>query len=310
LYSVVVAYKSAQAATTPFLFRTYFAIDHPPIRRGTRTPIRNPGPPQNLEIPFVGRATSAAPGYFRPVRIPQNGGGTISFKDGGFGCNNPSNEIRRDVINQYDDRNENLGPFISIGTGQQEDVNMFPTDGAFKHIRHFAKNLKTAISLPSLTGGAHENMRDSASDGSVVKFPYFRFEGGPRLGKVDMDSWVGHKLTKITGRDSTSGCKTLEQIEIAVAMYLSQDPDANKDLDQAAKLLVKRRRWMTRDQSAWDRYACASWYICPFGDCKGKKRQKTRTDFKKHVLDDHKFEVKTEVLEVGLTKHRQCWLYE
>jgi hypothetical protein len=310
--TVVVAYTNERTATTPYLFRTYRAFDYVD-RRNTQTPIRNPGDPQSLEIPIIGRATSAAPGYFRPVEIPTNGSNgyrkTISFKDGGFGCNNPSNEVRRDIKCRHGDRNENLGPFVSVGTGQQEDVDMFPRDGAFKHIRHFVKNVKTVISLPPLTEGAHLSMRDAAFDGNRVIFPYFRFDGGPRLGKLPMDSWSGHKFTRITGRDSTSGCKTLEEIEIAVTMYLKDDPDANNDLDKAAKLLVQRRRLRTRDKSAWDRYACASWYQCPFGDCKDKRRHETSIDFKNHVIRDHKFQVDTDVLEAQLVKSRHCWLY-
>jgi hypothetical protein len=308
----VVAFSSDGASTKPFLFRTYEAFDNRAIsRRDTANPTRNPGKPQQIEISLVGRATSAAPGYFKPVSIPnQNGGGRSSFKDGGFGCNNPSNEVRRDVVNKHGGRNENLGPYISIGTGEQPDVHMFVRDGAFQRIRNVAQNLRTAISLPSLTEGAHLNMIDAARDGNKETFPYFRFDGGPRLGKLPMDSWKGHKLTKITGRDPTSGCKTLEDMDSAIAMYLRED-EVNNALDKAAKLLVKRRRLRTRDQSAWDRYACASWYLCPFGDCqKGTLTFETRADFRRHVLNDHKYQVKEELLEASLTTCRQCWLYD
>jgi hypothetical protein len=276
-------------------------------RRHAINKIRNPGPAQNLDIPAVGRATSAAPGYFAPAEIRINGGQTIKFKDGGFGCNNPSDEIRRDVRALNGSSNKNLGPFISIGTGTDRVIEKFPTDGAFKHIRGFWRNLKSSTDMVSLTAGAHESMLDAASDGDDENFPYFRFDGGERLGALKMDAWVGHKLVGITGRDPTPGCKTIEEMNTAVAMYL-QNPHVSAKLDEVAELLVRRRRYQIRDKSKWDRYACASWYQCPY-PCKGGKRFDTLCGFREHVLREHRNPAMLADLETELAKFRHCWIY-
>jgi hypothetical protein len=303
--SAVVAYASNGTATTPYLFRTYQTYEMKE-RVTTRNKVRNPGEALVLDITLVGRATSAAPGYFPPVKI-RSGKGTVKFKDGGFGTNNPSDEIRRDVKHLHGNTNSMLGPFISIGTGC-DDVKMFAGDGAFLRIREVWKNAMTAFSLPSLTTGTHENMLGAAFDGNRRVFPYHRFDGGERLGKVKMDSWAGHKYTGITGRDATPGCKTLEEIEVAVAMYL-RNSEVSKELDAAAELLVKRRRFRMRDKSNWDRYASASWYQCPFDGCKDKRRHDTLRQFREHVVRHHQYQVSPEVLGAALAESRRCWVY-
>ena len=84
-----------------------------------------------MDIPLVGRATTAAPGYFR--HLTTRIGGMIRFKDGGFGCNNPSWEIYKDIKALLANGSKDMGPFISIGTGVS-DVHLFPVKQG--HLRH------------------------------------------------------------------------------------------------------------------------------------------------------------------------------
>lgn len=57
---------------------------------------RNPGRQDNFPIPQVGRATSAAPFYFKAVKLDKDNL-DLELIDGGFGANNPSEEAYREV---------------------------------------------------------------------------------------------------------------------------------------------------------------------------------------------------------------------
>ncbi len=57
---------------------------------------RNPGRHDNYPISQVGRATSAAPFYFKAVKLDKHDP-NLELIDGGFGANNPSEEAYREV---------------------------------------------------------------------------------------------------------------------------------------------------------------------------------------------------------------------
>jgi patatin-like phospholipase/acyl hydrolase len=71
--------QSGGTTEAPYLFRAY---DHD---RAMTSLVRNPGGAQDVPITGVARATSAAPTYFKTMKIHGQG-----FQDGGFGANNPS----------------------------------------------------------------------------------------------------------------------------------------------------------------------------------------------------------------------------
>ena len=237
-----------------------------------------------------------------------NGPEVVTFKDGGFGSNNPSEEAYYDIANKHGGTSKNIGPFISIGTGSIP-LKMFPgRKGNLKNLRNTIANGKTLMQLPSRTARAHENMiRISNFDGKEP-FPYYRFDGGDRLGKVSLGEWKSHRYTFITGRDNTPGCKTLAEIEAATAIYLRR-PDVQRDLKEVAKILVERRRLRTRNESDWDRYASFSYYECDFKDC-NRERINTAQEFKEHIRKKHGHSVDDRVLEAQLKKKRRIyWVY-
>ena len=160
-----------------------------------------------------------------------NGPEVVTFKDGGFGSNNPSEETYYEIANKHGG-SKNMGPFIGIGTGSAS-LNMFPgKEGEFKHLRNTVANLKTAMKKEITTVEAQEKMIDTSNDDKVEQSPHYTFNGGDRPGKWAL---LSGKIT-----------------EAATAIYL-QGPDVQQDLKEVAKILVERRR--RANKSGWDRYA-------------------------------------------------------
>ncbi len=270
--------------------------------------MRNHGEAAKLPIWQVARATSAAPNYFPPIKIERSSGrdpGVIKFKDGGFGSNNPSDEAYHDVLYKHGGIGKNIGPFISIGTGIPPYELFAKKEG---NLNNTIANFKAASKLPSRTLKVHEIMDGLATRDQEEIFPYYRFDGGPRLGEVELDEWKSHKFTRLTGKSTQPGHKTLDKMYLATAAYL-QRRDVQNDLTECANLLVKRRRLRTRNYSAWERYASASYYICVHNGCE-KVRIDTRQLFKEHLKERHHIQVADEVLEKTILDSRHCWIYQ
>jgi hypothetical protein len=242
--------------------------------------------------------------------VQKGGEKTVRFKDGGFGSNNPSLEIYNDVVRKHGGYSKNVGLFISVGTGYSE-LKMFETEGltrAGTRVREFYANLRAARKMASRTQGAHDGMLGHAVRDNRIAFPYSRFEGGKELGKIDMDEWKSNRISNLVkGKQTVSGGMTLQNIETAVKIYLS-DPKVQNELDDRARLLVHRRRLRMRDKSKWDRYASASWYECPF-NCRDTSEHKTYTTFEEHVRKEHYQEYKSEAFDAIAQRSRKCWLY-
>ena len=307
----VMAYAEGNKTEAPYLFRTYYTS--PPSAglgktKQRRTTPRNHGPPQSVPIWKIGRATSAAPKYFSPISIEKSMSNdtqrNVRFKDGGFGCNNPSEEAYHDIVHKHGGVSEAVGPFISIGTGVTT-LDLFAKKSG--NLRNALANDKAAKKHPSRTLNAHDAMtRWSYRDGKEV-FPYFRFDGGPRLGEVELDEWESHRLTRLTKATAEPGFKTLDKMNVATIEFLYRQ-DVQRDLDECAKLLVKRRRLRARNDSAWDRYASASYYECSYQKCQ-KSRINTKQLFKTHVKGEHYHALADQPLEKAMKKSRRCWIY-
>jgi len=164
--------------------------------------------------------------------------------------------------------------------------------------------------MPTMTLEAHENMTNAAYGDKKERFHYSRFDGGDDLGALQMDEWKPNDRTGIaffTGKHRRSGRDTIDKIELAISRYLDQD-EVQQNLDRCARILVQRRRRQTRDQSRWDRFACASWYICPYDKCI-ERRHDTLESYRRHVLRFHDKEVNREQFDAEAPAARRCWLY-
>lgn len=306
--TLVMAYAEHHKTEAPYLFRTYYTPQtsaDPNKTRKRQMTARNYGPPPKLPIWQIGRATSAAPKYFPPIKISKGVDHAVRFKDGGFGCNNPSEEAYHDIVRKHGGLSKAIGPFISIGTGVTP-LDLFAEKSG--HIPNALVNMHAAHKHPSRTLRAHDAIHHISTHDLKDVFPYYRFDGGKLLGEVDLDEWKSHRLTRLTGKDNESGCKTLNKMFVAVAAYLHRR-GVQDDLNKCAKLLVKRRRLRARDTSAWDRYASASFYECSFQGCQ-KFHINTAQLFKEHVKKEHYSTLRADPqLEAAMKKSRRCWIY-
>lgn len=307
IISMVIAYPDSTArGDVPYLFRTYEA---PPLARDDVYEKFRSDPrhhPSSIPLHKVARATAAAPQYFRPVRIlPAHRGKPLSalrFKDGGFGCNNPSEEAYHDVVEAHEGLSKNIGPFISIGTGIGEFKLFSNRKGNFWDV---VANAMAAFKRPTLTTLVDKSMAYLANFDRAKRFSYYRFDGGQELGGIAMDGWKTHKSSKNRSRGKEQpGDKTLENIQRAVDIYLQQK-GVQRDLEDCAKLLVQRRRARSEDSSRWERYATTSYYLCRDGDCE-KVRFNTAMDFKNHLESCHGLEA-LDRLEEKMEECREYW---
>lgn len=222
----------------------------------------------------------------------------MRFKDGGFGCNNPSEEAFHDIVEAHGGLSKNVGPFISIGTGIGKFRLFSNKKGNFRDV---CANAVAALKRPTLTTLAHKSMLYLANFDNEKRFPYYRFDGGEVLGEIPMDEWKTHKKSKNSNKHRSSsrggkneqqqqqhpGSQTLETIHGAVEAYLKQER-VQSDLEDCAKLLVQRRRMRSGDSSRWERYATSSYYLCrEGGTCEKMARFETRAAFQTHLESAH-----------------------
>lgn len=276
--------------------------------------VRNQGEPPGIPIWQVARATSAAPGYLPEIKIRKGNGSGIHdynrFKDGGFGTNNPSRETYHDIVNKHGGHSKNIGLFLSIGTGNTP-YDMFDRGrGILKDPQFWRKplaNFRAATRLPSRTLNAHEDVQHHAYHDGQEFFSYFRFDGGDDLGLLALDEWKSYRAAGLRGKNKEPGCITIRKIELAVAKYL-QRRDVQQQMKACAKLLVRRRRLRTRDPSAWDRYASASYYECYWKNCERKKIL-TAQKYEEHIKDRHHIRVFDQKIVDRIRQSRRCWIY-
>jgi hypothetical protein len=90
------------ASQTPVILRTY--------QTSTTSSLGNP------TIWEAGRATAAAPTYFKAIRIPCGSPTAARYVDGGIGFNNPAEMLVEEAMRIFPGRP--IACIVSIGTGQ------------------------------------------------------------------------------------------------------------------------------------------------------------------------------------------------
>ncbi|KAL9127322.1 MAG: hypothetical protein Q9217_003784 [Psora testacea] len=185
---VVVAYQQQtnKQVEDPYLFRTYKNL-----RKGAtakeRLVDRNPGPAHDIPIWQVARATSAAPTYFKEVKIE----GRL-YLDGGFGANNPCVEIYEEVRKMNNNHERCAGIIISIGTGKNNE-SRFPKHEGFKDylkagLGKFLSYENFARKWASDSEEAHKDMI-KAWINTKQTFKYHRFNVEQGLDCMKLDEW-------------------------------------------------------------------------------------------------------------------------
>lgn len=252
----------------PYLFRSYRHIRGP-----TLNPLeRNPDQTDNYPICQVGRATSAAPFYFKAVRI---GGGDerFEFVDGGFGANNPSVEAHEEVKIMNNDRNSAVAALVSIGTGKLTESKPLRGAGLPMYYAYFNVAKKWA----TYSETTHETMLRIVK-GSPTR--YFRLNVEGEIASMKLDEF------KTRG----ARCLTFEKLRHATEAYLER-ADVRQQLDDCARLLVERRRRRAHGPPSdrWEQFCFGVEYCCNFPQCTRDRRfYGTRALLRSHLQDLHR----------------------
>ncbi|KAF8699114.1 Patatin-like phospholipase, partial [Rhizoctonia solani] len=173
--------------------------------RRIRTYATQHRPADTCEIWEAGRATSAAPSYFPPIKLKDEYGQLRSYIDGGLGYNNPSKELLNEARDVFGPDHA-IGCFLSIGTGVDRNT-------GFQDVRRFnsAYDAFKAIALNSEQ--AHRELNEYFSRTPGV---YYRFNAGARLVGPNGDEDFAKQV-------ALEGWHKMDQIENLTSQYLREE---------------------------------------------------------------------------------------
>lgn len=252
------------------------------------TPKVNYGPAEQMEIPQVGRAATAAPLYFKELKVRQKHGTKgqkYYFSDAGF-CemNNPTGlgyqEIQKMFPRQID------GAILSVGTSRSK------TDPSGQSVWQILKRMADKATNPEIVA---DYMREKNLKN------YWRFNDDRGI-KVEMDDWKPNNRFS----NAEPGSVTLKIIEASFDWWAGQ-PQHIKWLRECAKELVTTRRGRSQDASRWEQFAIgAHEYRCEHDNCRSESYN-SRHQFRTHWEVEHEGEAFGEVYEKPRFKK---WVYQ
>jgi hypothetical protein len=242
--------------------------------------VRNHKDSRLHEIWEVCRATTAAPTYFKPIKIDGN-----YYSDGGTGANNPTFEAIREMRLLH---GHSLRLVASFGTGKAENTSIFmhTTKGhphLLRVVDHGNRIFKRARAALTESEKTHELVEECFKHANGTE--YCRFNVEERLGKVKLNEWA-------VRRDAGDGtkCSTLDYIEKCTGEELAKE-SVQKSLTALARQLVELRRQRTRDLDRWERFATCTTYKCRDERCRLDTGElftcSLRRDMKEHIRFKH-----------------------
>ena len=157
------------------------------------------------------RATSAASGFFDPIKIGEFG---ETYVDGATGFNNPVEKVLEESRAIWPNLSERLQCIVSVGTGQ-------PSQSAFgKNLKEVAKTL---IRIATETENTAKNFQinHAPSLGGHGHKTYFRFNVTTGLEKVGLEAY-----------------EQKAQIAASTKVYL-ETPNTKTDIEAFAGLLTE-----------------------------------------------------------------------
>jgi len=276
--------KGKQAAdsedSAPYIFRSYdhWAAEPPVINE------RNPGVAHSVAIWEAARATTSAPFYFDPIKISNR-----KFGDGGFGNNNPAEEMRTEVSCMNGNDPKSIALLLSIGTGEIPITRL--EQGP---LRKYIGYVNAARKLASDAEAAHQRLEGWKAD---VDLPYYRFNVPEGLGldKIKLDEW---KTPMWYNRCQKT---TLDAIREATDKYCAKT-DVRARLKDVAKILVDHRN-SRKDHCLWPFVSRGEQYRCTFKKCRGGQELKPRReDLAAHLREKHNLGENRVLLETYLEK--------
>ena len=136
----------------------------------------------NCTIWEAARATSAAPTFFKRIKIGPDGSG-IEYVDAGIGCNNPVKEVITEAARVFEEHAPVAG-IVSLGTGQSGSVGFAKPDGFQKLL---PTNLISVLKEIATDSGlvAEETERKYKN----VSGLYTRLDVDRGLQSVTLDEW-------------------------------------------------------------------------------------------------------------------------
>lgn len=241
----------------------------------------NPGPPHQVKLWEVARATSAAPLFFEKMVIDGD-----DYLDGGLGANNPAYRVAADIEQIHGGRFPRL--ILSIGTGKKLAVTGHHRDpderisaSQPRHFRHARGSVGLLAEMKNMVTDSEMTHRDLFTrvkdlrrDGS--KYSYFRFNV-PGIEDIDLDAW----------EPSTNGKQTLDKLRTKTMEYLGKD-EIQKELRECAIELVDLRRKRASTER-WEKYATDTIYSCPLShDCTALGLP-DRDELRRHLFECHEY---------------------
>ena len=227
--------KSIGLTKQPYLFRSYH---HSPPQLDDPLHRKRKFNHDNFPIWKVARATSAAPTYFKSVKLIENNDDEYKYIDGGWGCNNPTEEVYRSIKQLNDNDSNAISMIVSIGTGEVEVdegrklLNRLTSKLYFKYVN-------SALKLATDSETTHHNVIGHTRDHNI---PYFRLNVKKNLGNMKLDAFHGK-----------DGRETLMKIQEATNMWLTIPEAIQAIRDSAQKLVdIRRRRAHYQGPSAVD----------------------------------------------------------
>ncbi len=257
--TIVCSIKSTQNNDfqTPFLFRSYDQLRplNPSIEGLERSPSRS----DTFAIWQVARATSAAPSYFKPVRLNNN-----QYYDAAVDLNNPSWEVVKEVSLLTGGSFDAIDVLLSVGGGNarvDKPKSKFGGGSLEKD-------------LADISDVVHNKVRSESEN----LFKYYRLDVEDGLQDVRLNEW----------KPKSSGKTTLQRIREATARYL-QKKEVNSQCQECAWDLVRRRTQRARTMR-WECFATGTRYKCPKDDCPYPAlRFPKRNDLMDHLRMQHNY---------------------
>lgn len=202
-----------------------------------------------LNINEVCRATSAAPKFFKGVRIRD-----VKYRTGDLWCADPALEICELVKKSNFSTHDPVAVFVSIRAPHKK-----------------SPRFQTATKISSLTS-VDEAIIEYTLRTELKKGDYIPFEGPSDLLDLDVNEW----------RSDSDGKHTFHRVEKSTKEYC-ENPEIKKRIDECAEKLVKIRQQRAKT-IRWEQFSLGIKYNCPDH---ASKIFRNRDLFLDHMMFDH-----------------------
>jgi len=253
----------SKGVRTPYLFRSY-----PFFSKKSTSFNRNPNVDTgSFRLIDVCRATSAAPQYFKSLKIESL---SLKFRDGSDWSMNPSLEAYREIKSIHHDVDNPIDVLLSVGCGEM------------KRSRLGSMLPGRTISMATWEDMAVEGMINQKSE--KKEFHYYRLAGPSVQNDVDDNEW----------RNETKGTGTYTNLRDQVAQYCESHSTELRDCAESLVSLRRRRA----ETYQWEEFAFGNKYqchLCEEADTSTPPPEfECRADFIDHLRRKHESPPETE----------------